>query len=145
MSSHTANRLAIIEIARKVWAMLNPRTAHYDLHSMARAQEAHARARTAPDVAPADASRDVTWRLYTEDRSTVPSIVADYFDGATMFTATGLWKGQTEQSVVVEVIAPITSRARIIAVARRIIELNNQEAVLVTVAGPFGLQTFMVR
>lgn len=45
-------------------------------------------------------------RLYigTGDTSTVRRIVARYVEGATVWSATGIWRGESELSTVVEII-----------------------------------------
>ncbi|MDO8632239.1 MAG: hypothetical protein Q7R41_17280 [Phycisphaerales bacterium] len=87
------------------------------------------------------------WKLYTERRDNLTEIVARHFDGATLTPATGLWRGKTEASMVIEIIEddpgipenpPYTlggrrnSADRIAALARDIATTNAQESVLVS-------------
>jgi hypothetical protein len=73
------------------------------------------------------------YRILTEDknREKVEAIVGTYFDGFTVIEATGYWKGTKEKSLVIEIWTDDNARSDINVVAKRIKEVNNQEAVLV--------------
>ena len=80
-------------------------------------------------------------RIYTEARDVenIKALVGVAFDGFTIFDATGVWKGQEEQSVVIEILClesfdslQESFRRRVRATAKSIKKVNQQEAVLVT-------------
>lgn len=72
------------------------------------------------------------FRLYTEDKSVVRLLEANGFDGATLFHGTGVWQGTVEASLVIEILATLADRERIIRLARSIALANTQSEVLVT-------------
>jgi len=74
------------------------------------------------------------YRIYTEEMNVraIKDILNLRFDGYTLFYGIGVWKGKQENNLTIEIITD-----KIISVyesARQIKKLNNQEAVLVTVA-----------
>ena len=80
-------------------------------------------------------------RIYTEARDVegIKAMVGVAFDGYTIFDATGVWEGQEEQSVVIEILClePFSSlqesfRRLVHSTAAAIKKVNQQEAVLVT-------------
>jgi hypothetical protein len=77
------------------------------------------------------------YRILTEDknRETVESIVAEYFDGFTLSSGIGYWKGNRHASVTIEVIpdsiSDETTEAHLQEIAQRIRELNEQKCVLI--------------
>ena len=72
------------------------------------------------------------YRIHTEDknRERIAQIVGAAFDAWTLLNAEGVWKGQSEHSLVIEVYTE--SEWMVKAVALQIKEANNQEAVLVS-------------
>lgn len=72
------------------------------------------------------------YRIYTETRSNVPSIVARHFDSATLTTGLGLWRGEQEASTVIEILTTEESRDKVSALARDLKVSNSQVAVLIT-------------
>lgn len=77
------------------------------------------------------------YRIYTEDvdRWKMMDIVGEFFSGFTVFIGMGVWQGNTEKSVVFEIVAPDAPevRANITEICKRIKIMNEQECVMVTV------------
>lgn len=96
----------------------------WDKGELARAQEAHA--------AIESRNPSVVYRLYTEDKPNVRELVSRYFDGATILFARGLWQGQTEDSVVIEIVALKSDLQKVVHLAGDIREVNQQTAVFMT-------------
>lgn len=73
------------------------------------------------------------FRIYTEDknRPEVERIVTEQFDGFTLIGAAGYWQGEREQSLIVEIVAPINDAPKVFTVASAIKRANKQQAVLV--------------
>lgn len=75
------------------------------------------------------------YRIYTEDKGKVPEQLArQYLDAFTVYSGFGFWKGNDETCLVIEVLdnsplGPIGHK--VIALAKRIKEMNEQEAVFV--------------
>lgn len=71
------------------------------------------------------------YRLYTEDknREAIVKIVSQETDGFTLIPAIGYWKGQPENSLIIELDGLSAFDAGRIAEAIR--QANNQQAVLV--------------
>lgn len=82
--------------------------------------------------------KSFTHRLYTEGYPNVRELVSRYFDAATLSHGIGIWQGKTEDSMIVEVIAPqhdlVETDLRMRKLARDIMTENRQAAVLYTVA-----------
>lgn len=74
------------------------------------------------------------YRIYTEDlnRSEITAIVAETFDGFTIFDADGVWEGKSECSMVIEVILLYDALPMLKRLAKRIKEHNDQKSVLLT-------------
>jgi hypothetical protein len=72
-------------------------------------------------------------RLFTEDinRQTIIDLASKVFDGFTVYSAKGYWKGTAEPSLVIETITDKTDL--FYNLARDIKHANRQEAVLVEV------------
>jgi len=107
-------------------------------------------------------SRPVVFRIYTEDKGNLTDLVTRYFDGATLYLATGVWnsgvsfcaecgseKGTlchykcsmsepfekeivVEQSRVIEIVGTLNDMQSIVNLAGDIKVRNNQSAVLIT-------------
>jgi hypothetical protein len=75
----------------------------------------------------------VKFSIYTEDlqRPQIIALVHKEFAAATLYSAQGSWKGQQEQSLVIEVITHESSRGAVHNIAYNIKRLNSQEAVMV--------------
>ena len=72
-------------------------------------------------------------RVYTENTPTIRDLVAQYLEGATVYSGSGLWKGQWEQSLIVEVIAFTESTQQAVNnLVQAIKTIGKQEAVLIT-------------
>ena len=75
-------------------------------------------------------------RICTENknRAQVGIEVGKYFDGYSLFQGVGMWKGQVEHSLLIEIAVDTNhtiARAAALALANDIKILNKQEAVLV--------------
>lgn len=83
------------------------------------------------------------YRVLTENvnRAGIERIVASHFDGFTIFTGIGYWKGSMEASLTIEIDAPEADFYMVQLVAIEIKELNNQECVMIQ---QFAVQTVMV-
>lgn len=78
----------------------------------------------------------ITYRIYTEDKNTVEieALLDTHFDGYTVLNARGRWKGQSENSLVIEIIGDAVKYDTVKFVVKQIKKLNRQEKVLVTVS-----------
>ena len=77
-------------------------------------------------------SEPLLYRLYTEHKPNLVELVSRYFTGATIYTATDLWQGETELSRVIEILGSSVDRQNIIYLAGDIRQVNQQSAVIVT-------------
>ena len=75
------------------------------------------------------------YRIMTEDKNLegIKSLVGKYFEGFSLFTSKGFWKGIEENSLTIEVISESKIMDAIKELARAIKDLNSQDAVLVEV------------
>ena len=76
----------------------------------------------------------IRYRLYTEDKGidSLASLVSEHFDGFTIVKSLGYWKGQPEESLIIEIIGDESDEKTIKYIAKRIKKLNAQEAVYLT-------------
>lgn len=74
------------------------------------------------------------YRIYTEHRDNLRTIVGGYFKGFTLIEADGYWMGLGEASTIVEIITDdsVAQRATIYDLAEAIREQNGQQSVIVT-------------
>jgi hypothetical protein len=70
------------------------------------------------------------YRIYTETKPNLGEIVSRTFESFTILQGTGYWKGQSEESSVIEVMAH-DERGKVQDLARVIRSKNEQQAVLV--------------
>lgn len=77
-------------------------------------------------------SEHVRYRIYTEDRRGLSTLVARYFDGATILQGLGLWCGETEGSAVIEILGTRADLQNIVHLAGDIRFTNEQSSVIVT-------------
>lgn len=75
------------------------------------------------------------YRILTEDkdRAKIEALVSGMFDGATIFSARGIWQGASENSLVIEIDGDVNLKGKVLSVAKLIKDYNAQEAVLVQV------------
>lgn len=73
----------------------------------------------------------VIYRLYTERLPNVRGLVASFVDCATLIPALGLFDGQAEESIIVEVISDATALVTMLTLAEHIRAVNAQTSVLV--------------
>ena len=79
------------------------------------------------------AAHPICYRLYTEDKANVPTLVATLFrDAAILFHAVGLWKGETELSRVIEILGTRADLPKVRELAELIRQANHQAAVYLT-------------
>ena len=74
------------------------------------------------------------YRILTEDKNKeqVMEIVSSFFEGYTVFSALGVWKRQVEKSLIIEIDSQGLHDGKVVEeIARRIKELNSQEAVMI--------------
>lgn len=74
-------------------------------------------------------------RIYTEDKNTfaICQLLNRTFSSYTIFSAMGVWRGVSEESIVIEIIAPPTMGDRVLAICEEIKAINKQESVLYTI------------
>jgi hypothetical protein len=74
------------------------------------------------------------FRIYTENKrdGVAERLTAAHFDGFNITETTGYWKGQREDSIVIEIIAPGSDSLKVEALAGELRRELQQEAVLVT-------------
>ena len=79
---------------------------------------------------------NILHRIYTEDIAAVRHYVQGHFESCTIISATGVWKGKAEHSIIIEVLSQdnftYEDTERIIAACKVIKTLGKQEAVLWT-------------
>ena len=73
------------------------------------------------------------YNIYTEDKNrvTLLNLISDRFPSFTLFEAQGYWKGNSEATLVIQIIARAKAKPSIYRLAREIATVNDQEAVLV--------------
>lgn len=84
-------------------------------------------------------SAATVYRIYTEDKPVV-GIVCKYFDGASIFHPTGVWKGQVEAGLVVEIVDTFDARAKVVMLAAEIADTFAQDMVLLTWQSSHGFE-----
>lgn len=77
----------------------------------------------------------MVFKLYTERRENLPHIVSQYFPGFTLYPAIGYWKGEGEESMVIEVVELPSAEGKVRELAETIKLINNQQSVLMSVEG----------
>lgn len=75
------------------------------------------------------------YRISTEDlnRSGIEAIISQYFDGFRVVSDSGYWKGASEDSLTIDIVAEEYEQPLIEKIARKIKEVNHQESVLLQV------------
>jgi len=75
----------------------------------------------------------IRYRIYTEDvnRDRIVEIVRKYFDSFTLFFGRGYWKGGSENSLVIEIIAE-KAAMDVRSICAEINRVNKQECCMVT-------------
>jgi len=76
----------------------------------------------------------MVYRIFTEDimRDTVESIMVEFFDGFTIYNATGYWQGAKENSIIIEIVGEQEIENIVQEAGSRIKHALRQEAVLIT-------------
>lgn len=72
------------------------------------------------------------YRIFTEDvnRQTVVHMVSQSFDGFTVYSTIGYWKGEREHSLTIEISGKV-SKAKVFKLAKAIKIYNKQQNVLI--------------
>ncbi len=73
------------------------------------------------------------YRLLTENKNykQVKTLVCELFDGATFIKADGVWQGETEHSLIIEIDGSKNDYDNIVSLCYRIKKLNKQDKILV--------------
>lgn len=73
------------------------------------------------------------FRIFTEytNREGIERAANNYFEGYTIFTGVGYWKGSKEKSLLLEVVDKPSKLEAVKSLAREIKRINSQEAVLI--------------
>ena len=77
-------------------------------------------------------SEAILYRLHTEDRDNLLSIVDRHVQGATLLTGVGLWEGTAEPAAIIEIIGVPSDLANIRLLAEDIRQTNAQQMVILT-------------
>jgi hypothetical protein len=106
---------------------------------MAADQEAHAKRRAfiaehgvTGGTLDSRANQAVVYRLYTETKAGLATLVLRYFPGATFISTSGMYQGELEAGTVIEIIGSAADLQSIVHLAGDIRQVNNQSSVLVT-------------
>ena len=78
------------------------------------------------------------YRLYTEDKENLETIILHYFQGFTIHYGTGYYDGTGEASAVIEILTDKDESDNIKLLAKEIKSVNEQDSVLVTLESIFG-------
>lgn len=73
------------------------------------------------------------YRICTEDknRRQLTDLIDQHFDGYTLYTVEGRWKGKPEDALIVEIAGDLADRGPVHILAHEIKGLNEQESVLI--------------
>ncbi len=73
------------------------------------------------------------YRIYTENKNqkTIEKIITNYFDGFTIIKGQGFWKGQKENSLIIEIEVQVDEVEKVDQIAEDIKHANNQQAVII--------------
>lgn len=72
----------------------------------------------------------IRYRLHTEH--VAPTLIARYFDGFTLVNAMGFYKGESESSIVIEIIGSVADAPKVRTLAQDIREQYRQQEVWIT-------------
>ena len=75
---------------------------------------------------------EIVFRIHTEDRPNLRTLVGSRVQAFTLLQGVGMWKGVEEPAAVVEIIGTGADRANVMALAGLIRDINRQQAVYVT-------------
>ena len=82
----------------------------------------------------------VIYRIYTQraDSTTeLEKLINYYFDGFSISSGIGFWRGQREYNTIIELIGDYPDKSKVLKLAAEIKILGNQESVLVTTVTGF--------
>ncbi len=77
----------------------------------------------------------VVYRIYTQradSTAELEKLISYYFDGFSIISGVGFWKGRREQNTIIELIGDYPDKSKVLKLAAEIKILGNQESVLVT-------------
>lgn len=74
----------------------------------------------------------ILFRLYTEWADNLVELVSRYFGDATIIPTIGIWRGETEDGAVIEIVGTVADLQSVTHLAGDIRHRNEQSAVLVT-------------
>lgn len=72
------------------------------------------------------------YRLYTERKNIdkIKDIATKYFSGFTILTGTGFWKGEKEESLILEITGGKEEKEKVKKLGKDIKKTNDQESIL---------------
>lgn len=74
----------------------------------------------------------IAYRIYTEDLPIVREYAISQFEGCTIISTLGVWKGTSEKAIIIEVLKEEPSDDAILFACKVIKGIGKQEAVLYT-------------
>ena len=74
----------------------------------------------------------IIYCIRTEDRPNLAALVGELFDGFTIYTGIGYWRGVSEGAACIEIIASLEDAYKVDTLAGRIRSTNRQESIYVT-------------
>lgn len=77
----------------------------------------------------------IRYKLYTEDKNIqgIMDLLDQYFSGYTLIPGNiGVYKGQTEKSLVIDIVTDLSMEEKVRELARDIVRVNIQASVLMT-------------
>ena len=74
---------------------------------------------------------DTITRLHTEEKENLAELAGKYFEGVTLYRATGFWQGVKEKATIIEVIGNGHTWESMILLAKEINKANDQQACLI--------------
>jgi hypothetical protein len=79
-----------------------------------------------------------SFKIYTENTNEkyIEELLNVSFDGFTIIHTTGFWKGQKEDSIIIEILT--NNKTLIHAIAKQIKYINHQESILITETKQIG-------
>ena len=75
------------------------------------------------------------YRIFTENKNKkkIETLLNKHFEGFTMYNATGYWKNQSEESLVIEIEGKQSINNKVLDLCHKIKLANKQESVLLQV------------
>ncbi len=83
----------------------------------------------------------VIYKIYTQRVNSITELEKlinyNYFDGFSIISGIGFWKGQREYNTTIELIGDYPDKSKVLKLAAEIKILGNQESVLITTVTGF--------